>query len=78
VKVGPTIAAFWNLVRAFNVDLAQLRDQKDDGDRIDVLQGLKEPTIDNLDRGCQIAILSPPKAAGGHMVYDISFHVSDF
>lgn len=70
---SPTISTLWNLTRALNVDFAGLLDQKEEGNRIDVLRASDVPTIDNVGTGCRIAILSPPQEAGGHEVYDISF-----
>ncbi len=69
---SPTIATLWNLTRALNVDFAGLLDQRDQGDSIEVLKAADVPTIDNMGRGCRIAILSPPEEAGGHEVYDIA------
>jgi len=70
---SPTIATLWNLTRALNVDFAGLLDQDRSGDKIDILKSAEVPTIDNMGKGCRIAILSPPEEAGGHEVYDISF-----
>lgn len=70
---SPTIATLWNLTRALNVDFAGLLDAPEAGDRIDVLKASDVPTIDNIGKGCRIAILSSPQEAGGHEVYDISF-----
>ena len=69
---SPTIATLWNLTRALNVDFAGLLEQGAQGDKIDVLTADEVPTIDNMGRGCCIAILSPPEEAGGHEVYDIT------
>lgn len=73
---SPTIATLWNLTRALNVDFAGLLDDKDAGDRIDVLRAPEVPTIDNMGQGCRIAILSPPEEAGGHEVYDITLQAA--
>lgn len=70
---SPTISTLWNLTRALNVDFAGLMDQGSQGDRIEVLRANEVPNIDQMGRGCQIAILSPPEEAGGHEVYDIRF-----
>jgi transcriptional regulator with XRE-family HTH domain len=70
---SPTIATLWNLTRALNVDFAGLLDQRDPGDRIEVLRAHEVPSIDRLGSGCRISILSPPEDAGGHEVYDIRF-----
>lgn len=70
---SPTIATLWNLTRALNVDFAGLLDQREPGDRVEVLRSADVPTIANRGQGCRIAILSPAEEAGGHEVYDISF-----
>ncbi len=70
---SPTIATLWNLTRALRVDFAGLLEQRQDGDRIDVLSASDVPSIDNMGQGCRILILSPPEEAGGHEVYDVRF-----
>lgn len=70
---SPTIATLWNLTRALQVDFAGLLEEKNGGDRIEVLAASSQPSIDNVGQGCRILILSPPEEAGGHEVYDISF-----
>ena len=70
---SPTIATLWNLTRALNVDFAGLMDHGSKGDRIDILRAGDVPKIENMGRGCRIAILSPPEDAGSQEVYDIHF-----
>lgn len=70
---SPTISTLWNLTRALNVDFAGLMDQRDPGDRVDVLKAADVPTIGNMGQGCRISILSSSEDAGGHEVYDITF-----
>ncbi|MGR3503502.1 helix-turn-helix domain-containing protein [Pseudaestuariivita sp.] len=68
---SPTISTLWNLTRALQVDFAGLLDAPAAEDRIDTLRAADVPTIENMGQGCRIRILSPPKDAGGHEVYDI-------
>jgi transcriptional regulator with XRE-family HTH domain len=75
---SPTIATLWNLTRALNVDFSGLMTQEETGDRVDVLRASEVPTIENMGKGCRIAILSPPQDAGGHEVYDIAFEDGGF
>ncbi len=75
---SPTIATLWNLTRALNVDFAGLMEHGEQGDKIDVLYANEVPKIESMGKGCRIAILSPPEAAGGHEVYDISFQEGGF
>lgn len=75
---SPTIATLWNLTRALNVDFSGLMAQERAGDRVDVLRASEVPTIENMGKGCRIAILSPPQEAGGHEVYDITFDEGGF
>ncbi|MEP2532970.1 XRE family transcriptional regulator [Shimia sp.] len=70
---SPTIATLWNLTRALQVDFAGLLEEGADADRIEVLRDTQVPTIENRGEGCRIRILSPPKDAGKHEVYDIRF-----
>ena len=75
---SPTISTLWNLTRALNVDFAGLIEQREQGDKIDVLPANEVPAIENMGRKCRIAILSPPEEAGGHEVYDIAFQAGGF
>lgn len=69
---SPTIATLWNLTRALQVDFAGLLGEGDELS-IEVLRSASVPTIDNRGSGCTIRILSPPKDAGRHEVYELRF-----
>lgn len=70
---SPTIATLWNLTSALQVDFAGLLEQKDGGDRVEVLRAADVPTIENRGEGCNIRILSSPEDAGKHELYDLRF-----
>ena len=70
---SPTIATLWNLTKALQVDFAGLLEQGPAVDSIHMLRADETPRIDNMGRGCRIAILSPPEGAGIQEIYDISF-----
>ena len=75
---SPTIATLWNLTRALNVDFAGLMEPEKATDRIETLRTSQVPSIENMGRGCRIAILSPPEEAGDHEVYDIRFDADGY
>ena len=67
---SPTIATLWNLTRALQVDFAGLLEESG-GDAIEVLRANDVPSIANRGTGCTIRILSAPKDAGRHEVYEL-------
>ncbi len=70
---SPTIATLWNLTRALQVDFANLLEESEVADRVEVLRAADTPTIENRGEGCRIRILSPPEDAGKHELYDLRF-----
>ena len=70
---SPTISTLWNLTRALQVDFAGLLERSDQKHQIELLRNSDVPAINNMGKGCNIRILSPPEEAGGHEVYDIKF-----